>query len=152
MSFFESLRRFFARTGQNGGSGGRTSSDAAAGGAASSGGVAPSGGSASSSGVASSGGSASSGSDDDAPDENAVAMISCEEASARLFEYLDGELEGMSEEEVRLHLEACEACYPRVQFEKHFLEALRRSKGGGRASESLRERVIQSLAEDESLD
>ncbi len=130
MSFFESLRRFFARTGQNGGSGGRTSSD----------------------GAASSGGSASSGSDDGAPDENAVAMISCEEASARLFEYLDGELEGMPEEEVRLHLEACEACYPRVQFEKHFLEALRRSKGGGRASESLRERVIQSLAEDESLD
>jgi len=130
VSFFESLRRFFARTGQNGGSGGRTSSG----------------------GAASSGGSASSGSDDGAPDEGAVAMISCEEASARLFEYLDGELEGMAEEEVRLHLEACEACYPRVQFEKHFLEALRRSKGGGRASESLRERVIQSLAEDESLD
>ena len=79
-------------------------------------------------------------------------MISCEEASARLFEYLDGELEGMAEEEVRLHLEACEACYPRVQFEKHFLEALQRSQNGGRVSESLRERVLQALAEDEGTD
>lgn len=136
MSFFESLRRFFARTSQ----------DDEPGGTSSSGGVASDG------GTGSSRGSASCGSDGGAPDGNAVAMISCEEASARLFEYLDGELEGMSEEEVRLHLEACEACYPRVQFEKHFLEALRRSKGGGRASESLRERVMQSLAEDEGLD
>ena len=98
-----------------------------------------------------SGGTASSGAGS-SPDENAVAMISCEEASARLFEYLDGELEGMPEEEVRLHLEVCEACYPRLQFEKHFLEALRRSKGGARVSESLRERVLQSLAEDEGAD
>jgi hypothetical protein len=55
------------------------------------------------------------------------AMISCEEASARLFEYLDGELESVSEEEVRGHLEVCERCYPRVEFEKHFLEAIQRS-------------------------
>ena len=79
-------------------------------------------------------------------DETAVAMISCDEASARLFEYLDGELEGVSEEEVRRHLEVCEACYPRVQFEKHFMEVLRRSQNGGRVSESLKERVLQSLA------
>jgi mycothiol system anti-sigma-R factor len=82
-------------------------------------------------------------------DEAVVAMIPCEEASARLFEYLDGELEDVSEEEVRRHLEVCEGCYPRVQFEKHFLKALRRSQDGGRVSESLRDRVLQSLAEDE---
>ncbi len=81
-----------------------------------------------------------------------VAMIPCDEASARLFEYLDGELEGVSEEEVRRHLEVCEACYPRVQFERHFREALQRSQEGGRVSESLRERVLQALAEDEGLD
>ena len=82
----------------------------------------------------------------------AAAMIPCEEASARLFEYLDGELEDVSEEEVRLHLEVCERCYPRAQFEKHFLEALRRSRNGGRASQSLRDRVLKSLAEDEHQD
>ena len=79
-------------------------------------------------------------------------MIPCEEASARLFKYLDGELEDVSEEEVRRHLAVCEACYPRVQFEKHFLEALQRSQNGGRVSESLRERVLQALAEDEGTD
>jgi len=117
VAFFDSLKRLFSGTGQNGRSGG----------------AAPSG----------SGGS---------PGETAVAMIPCDEASARLFEYLDGELEGVSEEEVRRHLEVCEACYPRVQFEKHFMEALRRSQNGGRASEGLRERVLQSLAPDEGLD
>ena len=82
------------------------------------------------------------------PGETAVAMIPCDEASARLFEYLDGELEGLSEEEVRHHLAICEACYPRVQFERHFLEALQRSQNGGRVSGSLRERVLEALADD----
>ncbi len=114
MAFFDSLKRLFGGTGQNGRFGDE----------------APSGGSGS-------------------PD---VTMIPCDEASARLFEYLDGELEGVSEEEVRSHLEVCEACYPRVQFEKHFREALQRSQEGGRVSESLRERVLQALAEDEGPD
>ncbi len=94
------------------------------------------------------GSSGNSGSDD----ETAVAMIPCEEASARLFEYLDGELEDVSEEEVRRHLAVCEACYPRVQFERHFLEALQRSQNGSRVSGTLRERVLQALADDEGAD
>jgi mycothiol system anti-sigma-R factor len=102
-------------------------------------------------GTGQTGGTAPSGSSG-SPSETAVAMIPCDEASGRLFEYLDGELDGISKEEVRRHLEVCEACYPRVQFEKHFMEALRRSQNGGRASESLRERVLQSLAQDEGLD
>ncbi len=117
MSFFESLRRFFGGTRQDGRPGGADSSGS-----------------------------------NGSPGETGVAMIPCEEASARLFEYLDGELEGVSDEEVRRHLEVCEACYPRVQFERHFLEALRRSQNGGRVSESLRKRVLQSLAEDDGPD
>ena len=80
------------------------------------------------------------------------AMISCDEATARLFEYLDGELEGLSDEEVRRHLEVCQACYPRVQFERHFLDALQRSQNGGSVSASLKERVLRSLAEDHGSD
>lgn len=79
---------------------------------------------------------------------SAGGMISCDEAAARLFEYLDGELESASEEEVRSHLDVCKVCYPRVQFEKHFLEALGRSQTNGRASEELRNRVVQALAEE----
>ena len=74
-------------------------------------------------------------------------MISCDEAVARLFEYLDGELDDMSQEEVRLHLEVCKACYPRAQFERHFLEALGRSQRDGHTSEELKGRVLQALAE-----
>ena len=117
MSLFESLKRLFGNTVQQGRSGGRGSSG-----------------------------------NSDSVGETAVAMIPCEEASARLFEYLDGELEDLSEEEVRHHLAVCEACYPRVQFERHFLEALQRSQNGGRVSETLRERVLQALAEDEGTD
>jgi mycothiol system anti-sigma-R factor len=83
---------------------------------------------------------------------SSAAMIPCEEAAARLFEYLDGELERVSEEEVRAHLDACAYCYPRVQFEKHFLDALQRSQNGGRVSDDLRARVLQSLTEDERPD
>ena len=97
--------------------------------------------------------STDSSSGNDSAGETAVAMIPCEEATARLFEYLDGELEGVSEEEVRHHLEICKACYPRAQFEKHFLEVLQRSQNGGRVSSGgLRERVLQALAEDEETD
>ena len=77
-----------------------------------------------------------------------VGMISCDEAAARLFEYLDGELDDLSEEDVRRHLEVCEACYPRVQFERHFLEALGRSQRDGHASQELKGRVLQALAEE----
>ena len=129
MAFFDALKRLFGGAGQNGRSGDTTSS--------------------STSGSPAAGGSSTAGG---AMGETAVAMIPCDEASARLFEYLDGELEGVSEEEVRRHLEVCEACYPRVQFEKHFLEALQRSQDGGRVSEGLRDRVLQSLAEDEGPD
>ena len=117
MSFFESLKRLFGGTGQDGRSGDLDTSE----------------------GGGSKGGSA-------------VAMISCEEASSRLFEYLDGELEGVSEEEVRGHLEVCKACYPRMQFEKHFLEALRRSQNGDQVSAGLKERVLRSIEEEQGRD
>ena len=73
-------------------------------------------------------------------------MISCDEAVAGLFEYLDGELDDVSEEDVRRHLKVCKACCPRAQFEKHFLEALGRSQRDGHASEELKGRILQSLA------
>ena len=88
------------------------------------------------------------GADTSAADTSAGEMISCDEAAARLFEFLDGELESASEDEVRRHLHVCERCYPRVQFEKHFLEALGRSQTNGRASEDLRNRVVRALAEE----
>jgi anti-sigma factor (TIGR02949 family) len=97
-------------------------------------------------------GGAGSSDGDGSPGETAVTMITCDEASARLFEFLDGELDDILEEEVRRHLEVCKACCPRAQFEKHFLEALRRSRNDGQASSILKKWVLQALAEDEGPD
>jgi hypothetical protein len=64
------------------------------------------------------------------------------DALKRLFGRTNGR------QEVRRHLDVCKACYPGVQFEKHFLAALGRSQTNGRASEELRNRVVQAIAEE----
>ena len=132
MSFFETLKRLFGGGGQDDTGQDDTGRD--------------------DSGARDSSGGRDSSTGEGSPGGSAVAVIPCEEAAARLFEYLDGELEDVSEEEVRAHLDVCATCYPRVQFERHFLDALQRSQNGGRVSDDLRARVIQSLAEDDESD
>ena len=44
--------------------------------------------------------------------------IDCEEALRRLFEYLDAELHGEAEREMRDHLERCRTCFSRLEFER----------------------------------
>lgn len=75
-------------------------------------------------------------------------MIPCEEAMARLFEFLDGELDEASAAEVRKHVDVCKACYPRFQFEKEFLDALHRAQEEGGIAPDLKGRILQALAEE----
>lgn len=75
-------------------------------------------------------------------------MIPCEQALERLFEYLDGELEGETLEQVKRHFEVCRRCYPRLQFEKSFMEAVRTVRGGEEAPPELRNRILQALQEE----
>lgn len=75
-------------------------------------------------------------------------MISCQEALDRLFEYLDGELEGFTREQVAHHFEVCRRCYPRLQFERAFLEAVRRAERGEEAPPHLRERILGFMEEE----
>ena len=75
-------------------------------------------------------------------------MISCEEAKTRLFEFLDGELAEISHAEVERHVEVCKACYPRFQFERHFLDALQAAEERGIASPELKNRILKVLAEE----
>ncbi len=56
--------------------------------------------------------------------------ISCQEALERLYEYLDGELTARSSDDVRHHIEVCEACYPDVRFTTEFRDALHRAARG----------------------
>jgi len=77
----------------------------------------------------------------------ANAMIDREEAAARLFEYLDGELDDISEEEERRHLAVCKECYPRAQFKKRFIEALGQSQNNGHAPEELKGRIMEAISQ-----
>lgn len=46
----------------------------------------------------------------------------CREVLARLYEYLDGELDAAGSDRVRAHLEACRPCLNRFEFERLFHE------------------------------
>lgn len=72
--------------------------------------------------------------------------IECHEALRLINEYLDGELEGVSNEVVRAHLEVCEKCYPQLKLERAFREAVRRVSRNEPTPPHLRARVLEALA------
>ena len=45
----------------------------------------------------------------------------CDRAIANLYAYLDAELDGVSAEEIRSHVEGCNGCNGRYSFEKKLL-------------------------------
>ncbi len=72
-------------------------------------------------------------------------QIDCRDALDRLYEYLDGELTDVREEEVRTHLDQCAPCLAISRFETaylRFLEARTRAQG---APEQVRKRLLQEL-------
>ena len=72
-------------------------------------------------------------------------MMPCEHVLARLWEYLDGELPADDDEAVRRHLEVCTRCYPRYNFQRAYLEYVRRIREKGSAPPALRRRLFQRL-------
>jgi len=79
-------------------------------------------------------------------------MIRCEEAMARLWEFLDGELEDTEEEAVQRHLEVCNRCYPKYDFQRAYFEYMQRTSRRGEGSVELRHELFQKLLEQESGD
>lgn len=51
--------------------------------------------------------------------------ISCREAVAQLWAYIDGELGGNHEQQVHDHLAACRSCHPHFDYQKAFRAFLR---------------------------
>jgi anti-sigma factor (TIGR02949 family) len=49
----------------------------------------------------------------------------CDRALANLYAYLDAELDGVSAEQVRAHVEACNGCGGQYSFEKRLLGIVR---------------------------
>lgn len=70
-----------------------------------------------------------------------VSRIGCEEAVAKLLEFLDGELDAPAEREMERHLETCRGCFSRAELERR-LKKMLADTGEARAPESLRQRVL----------
>lgn len=81
-------------------------------------------------------------------DCGAGGSVSCEEALASLYEFLDGELDRLTPAEVEEHFRRCAECYPHLSCEKAFRDALRRAGGGPRCPESVRRRILEALERD----
>lgn len=75
-----------------------------------------------------------------------IDMISCEDALRLVHDFLDGELEGVSESNVKRHFDMCERCYPHLHLESTYREAVRRAAAGEEASPELKEKVAALLA------
>ncbi|HEX7091307.1 MAG TPA: zf-HC2 domain-containing protein [Longimicrobiales bacterium] len=75
-----------------------------------------------------------------------MSDVTCREALARLYEYLDGELPDASAEEIRAHFELCQCCYPHLRYATAFQQMLARVASGQRcAPPELRRKVADLL-------
>ena len=70
----------------------------------------------------------------------------CRDIVRQLWPFLDGALPDDWQERVVAHLESCSDCRSHYDFERAFLEAVRRSDIAEGAFEPLRVRVVAALA------
>jgi anti-sigma factor (TIGR02949 family) len=86
---------------------------------------------------------------DTSPDNgsSAAPMIACEEALSIVHDFLDGELEGVSHDQVKAHFDACQRCYPHLRLEEHYRQAIRRAGSEEKAPDGLKVKLMKLLAE-----
>lgn len=75
--------------------------------------------------------------------------IDCAGVVARLYEYIDEELDEETVWKIRGHLELCKKCYPHYDFEKAFLRFLS-EHGRVEAPPELKRKIFQCILEEES--
>ena len=81
-------------------------------------------------------------------EDEAAAMMSCDDVRSKIFEYIDLELDSDTAAAVKEHLDACPECYPRAQFEKHFVESVQRVTSQETAGPELRNRILDALSKE----
>lgn len=72
--------------------------------------------------------------------------ISCEKALSLVYEFLDGELDGVPAEQVRAHFDMCRECYPQLKLEESFRAALRKASIGEAPPAELKQKLMDALA------
>ncbi|HVE79593.1 MAG TPA: zf-HC2 domain-containing protein, partial [Gemmatimonadaceae bacterium] len=71
----------------------------------------------------------------------------CRTAMRQLWDYLDQELTPERMEAMQRHLEKCAGCYPHLDFERAFLDALSGCKETRCAPERLKAKILGKLRE-----
>lgn len=77
-------------------------------------------------------------------------MMRCHEALSRLMEFVDGELPASEEAAVKKHLDICDRCYPRYDFQRAYVEFTRQLPDRQQAPTSLKRRLFRRILEQES--
>ena len=77
-------------------------------------------------------------------------MMRCHEALSRLMEFVDGELPEPEEAAVKKHLDICDRCYPRYDFQRAYVEFTRQLQDRQQAPPSVRRRLFRRILEQEA--
>ncbi len=72
--------------------------------------------------------------------------IDCEQALARIFEFIDHELDAAEHEAMQEHLRTCKSCFSRTEFERRLKQKLAGLRDEGEPPAKSRiEKLIKSL-------
>ena len=74
-----------------------------------------------------------------------VPMLDCESVMRQLWDYVDGELTPQRMDEIRVHVEMCQRCYPQYEFERSFLDAIAARRRTHSDPERLRAKLLEAL-------
>lgn len=74
----------------------------------------------------------------------------CEHVLSRLWEFLDEELSPEDEVQVKEHLEICNRCFPRYDFQRAYFEYTRRIRERDQAPPELRRRIFRTILKQEA--
>lgn len=81
------------------------------------------------------------------PSAEAPGAMQCHEALERIFDWLDSELDAAEAARVGEHLETCARCYPVLNFERSFREAVDRARHVEATPPDLEGRILHVLEE-----
>ena len=60
--------------------------------------------------------------DHDHDHDHEIGELDCKEVVKMIFQYIDGDLKGLSRAEIEQHLKGCQSCFSRVEFESALKE------------------------------
>ena len=74
-----------------------------------------------------------------------ASEVDCSAALAKLFDFLDGELDASLEAKLKAHVAKCKHCFEVAEFERRFLDVLQAARDEERCPRALRERILGTL-------